>query len=235
MALRHGFHIAALALGASLLASAGHAADILPAGQIDPARLLPPPPSAAVRTEELAELRLIQAHATPERLKQARWDDQHQNWHMYEALLGAAFDMDKLPATARVLDAVNHEMVTVSNKAKAYFKRPRPWSLDAALNGCPHKPDDNPLTSYPSGHTLYAFSVGTVLADLMPDKAGPILDRARDFAYSRLVCGVHYRSDTVAGEVLGTVIGHDFLDSPQTQADLAAARAELKRAGLAGG
>jgi membrane-associated phospholipid phosphatase len=228
-----------LVLTTILLASpCGAAAEslwVLTPAQIDAAHLLPPPPSASVQAAELAELRDIQAHHTPERLAQARWDDQNQSWRLFAALLGPRFDMATLPATAKVLATVNHDMAIASVRAKRYFKRPRPWSLDPTLNGCPHRLTDDPLTSYPSGHTLYAFSVGVVLADLMPGKAGAILDRARDFAYSRLVCGVHYRSDTVAGQAMGTVIGQEILQSPAMQADLAAARAELKAAGLTGG
>jgi membrane-associated phospholipid phosphatase len=102
------------------------------------------------------------------------------------------------------------------------------------LKGCPHE-GSQPLSSYPSGHTLYAFSTGVVLAELMPDKAQAILERDQDFAYSRMVCGVHYRSDLAGGEAMGTLIGRLIVDSPEMQADLAAARAELKAAGLVGG
>jgi hypothetical protein len=230
------FVIASWALVVGLLGSTVCAAAepfrVLAPGQIDAAVLLPPPPGAKTQAEELAELHEIQAHRTPARLDQARWDDKNQNWRLFAALLGPRFDMATLPATAKVLATVDHDMAVVSGQAKSHFKRPRPWAVDPSLDGCPHGAKDDPLTSYPSGHTLYAFSVGTVLADLMPDKAGAILARAQDYAYSRMVCGVHYRSDTVAGQVIGTVIGHDLLRSPLMQTDLTAARSELKAAGL---
>ncbi len=42
--------------------------------------------------------------------------------------------------------------------------------------------------------------MGVVLAAVMPDKAQIILARASEFGEHRLVCGVHFRSDIVAGQ-----------------------------------
>jgi acid phosphatase (class A) len=228
-----------LALGAAAFAQAPPAAKsatlmVLAPSDIDPARLLPPPPAPDSDTQkaELAQLHLIQTQRTQARFDQALWDDRHQNSQMYAALLGPRFDLDRLPATRKVMQTVNNDLVIASRRAKTYFKRPRPWLTDPSLQGCPPTPTD-PLSSYPSGHTTYAFATGVVLAELMPDKAQAILARDQDFADSRMVCGLHYRSDLAAGETLGTLVGRLILASPKTQPDLAAARAELRAAGLA--
>ena len=76
------------------------------------------------------------------------------------------------------------------------------------------------------------FITGPVLAQVMPEKSQAILARSAEYAENRLICGVHYRSDVAAGEAIGTVIGQDMLHSPAFRADLEAARAELKAAGL---
>ena len=44
--------------------------------------------------------------------------------------------------------------------------------------------------------------MGVVLASLLPDKAQAILQRASVFAENRLICGVHFRSDIVAGRLV---------------------------------
>jgi acid phosphatase (class A) len=227
-----------LALGGAAFAQAPPAARftelmVLAPSDIDPARLLPPPPApdSEVQKAELAQLHQIQSQRTPARFDQALWDDRHQNSRMYAALLGPRFDLDRLPATRKVIEAVNNDLVIASRRAKAYFQRPRPWLTDPSIRGCPTDRND-PLSSYPSGHTTYAFATGVVLADLMPDKAQAILARDEDFAYSRMVCGLHYRSDLAGGEALGTLVGRLILASPKMQADLAAARAELRAAGL---
>jgi membrane-associated phospholipid phosphatase len=165
-------------------------------------------------------------------MAQALWDDGHEDATLYAGVLGSRFDLARLPVTAKVLALVVNDEDIAGDMAKAYFKRPRPWSLDPTLKGCPYRPNANPLTSYPSGHATAGYAVGVVLADLVPARAAAILARAQDYAFSRLVCGLHYRSDLAAGEVLGTVVAEDILHDPRMQADLSAARAELAAAGI---
>ena len=76
------------------------------------------------------------------------------------------------------------------------------------------------------------YSVGIVLAALMPDKAQAILSRAADYAYSREVCGDHYHSDVEASHALGNALGIMFLNSPMLKPMLDHARAELRAARL---
>jgi acid phosphatase (class A) len=207
---------------------------VLTPEQIDPARLLPPPPErgSAIEKAELAELHDIQAHRTASRLELAQWDQDHQNWTLYAPVLGLKFDMATLPVTAKLLAVVQNDETIASTGAKTFFKRMRPWAVDPTIKGCTLKSTDDPLSSYPSGHTIVGFGLGVVLADLIPDKAQDILARANDYGYSRMVCGMHYRSDTVAAQALATALSVEILRSPKMQADLAAARAELKAAGL---
>ena len=72
-----------------------------------------------------------------------------------------------------------------------------------------------------------------VLANLMPGNAQVILARASDYADSRLYCGVHYREDLEAGQVLAGVLVQKLMAKPAFQAELEAARAELTAAHIA--
>jgi acid phosphatase (class A) len=127
---------------------------------------------------------------------------------------------------------VDNEQSVTANIAKRYFKRNRPWAIDPTLVACDYKPNAAPLTSYPSGHATLSYSEGYILAALMPEKAQPILDRAQEYAYSRVVCGAHYPSDIEASHVLGTELAMTMLRNPAFAADFEAARTELKAAGL---
>ena len=200
----------------------------------DPLRLIPPPQprGSAAEAAELAELHVIQANRTPERLRQAQWDQDHQNWTLFVSTLGPQFDLAKLPATAKVLAMVQRDNTAVVQSAKASFHRMRPWAADPSLQGCAIGPKENPYSSYPSGHADVGYALGVALAYLMPQKAQAILARAGDYAFSRQVCEMHFPSDTAAAQALATALTYDMLQNPKMQADLDASRVELKAAGL---
>jgi acid phosphatase (class A) len=67
---------------------------------------------------------------------------------------------------------------------------------------------------------------------LVPGKAQAVLARASDYAESRLVCGVHYRADIEAGQVLGNVLVARLMTKPAFKAEVDAAAAELQAAHL---
>jgi acid phosphatase (class A) len=71
-------------------------------------------------------------------------------------------------------------------------------------------------------------ALGKVVASLIPARSQEILARASQYAERRLICGVHYRSDIVAGQQFGTVLALKLMQNPQFQIQLAAARAELE-------
>jgi acid phosphatase (class A) len=205
---------------------------VLSQDQIDAKRLIAPPPAEGGEQHkaELSELHRIIAAATPERMAQAKWDDEHEDPSAFYAVIGKGFDLKTLPATAALFKLVMNDQSYAASAAKKTFPRNRPWASDATIKTC--DPDDKPLTSYPSGHATMGFSVATVLATLMPEKAEAIMARARDYAFSREVCGSHYASDTEASHALGAVIATELLASPALQDKIAAAKAELKQAGF---
>ena len=61
--------------------------------------------------------------------------------------------------------------------------------------------------SFPSGHALNSFAVGSVLALAFPPFALPVLAAAASVAASRVVLGLHWLSDVVAGALVGALIG----------------------------
>ena len=200
--------------------------------QVDPHRLIAPPPSEGGEQHrtELVELHRIIAAASLDRMAQAKWDDDHEDASAFYAVIGGGFDLKTLPATAALFKLVMNDEAYAASLAKTTFPRNRPWASDATIKTC--DPDDKPLTSYPSGHATMGYSVATVLATLMPEKAEAIMARARDYAFSREVCGAHYPSDIEASHALGAVVATELLLSPLLQDKVAAARAELRQSGF---
>jgi acid phosphatase (class A) len=201
---------------------------------VQPATLLPPPPpeGSDAAAAEMQELHRIAAATTPERWTQAKWDNDNENGTIFQSAIAPGFDLAAMPATAKLLNEVQHEDDAAAGMAKTYFKRTRPPFLDATLKTC--QTEKSPQTSYPSGHATMGYSMAVVLSAAMPELGPQLMTRARDYAESRLVCGAHFRSDVNAGQVLGTTVAVLLLHDPAFQKDLDAARAELRAAHLTG-
>jgi undecaprenyl-diphosphatase len=95
---------------------------------------------------------------------------------------------------------------------KRKFRRRRPCGLHPhpafSVEASPflrYIPSDR--FSFPSGHSANAFAVATVLALTFPWAAPAAVALAASVAASRLVLGLHFLSDVVAGSILGFLIG----------------------------
>ena len=62
--------------------------------------------------------------------------------------------------------------------------------------------------SFPSGHTITAFAVALSLGRWHPDLAAGLLFCALSIAASRILLGMHFLSDVVAGAVIGAVLAY---------------------------
>jgi undecaprenyl-diphosphatase len=61
--------------------------------------------------------------------------------------------------------------------------------------------------SFPSGHTMTAFSIALVVSYFYPSLEGPLYFLAISIGVSRVVLGMHFLSDVLAGAVLGSALG----------------------------
>ena len=61
--------------------------------------------------------------------------------------------------------------------------------------------------SFPSGHTMTAFAVTVAISLFYPMLAGPLLFCAFSIAISRILLGMHFLSDVMAGALIGSALG----------------------------
>ncbi len=61
--------------------------------------------------------------------------------------------------------------------------------------------------SFPSGHTMTAFAVTVSLSLFYPVLCAPLLFCAFSIAVSRILLGMHFLSDVLAGMLLGAALG----------------------------
>jgi undecaprenyl-diphosphatase len=93
--------------------------------------------------------------------------------------------------------------------AKRRFRRARPCerARPRAFDVVPLAWFPSDRFSFPSGHALNAFAIGSVIALAIPAAAVPVLALAASVAASRVVLGLHWLSDVLAGAIAGVAIG----------------------------
>ncbi|MGV3652175.1 MAG: phosphatase PAP2 family protein [Devosia sp.] len=90
---------------------------------------------------------------------------------------------------------------------KRLLGRGRPENLDAVgALGFQHFVNDHSFQSFPSGHTTTSFALAYAVGFLWPRAFWPLLVVAVLVGISRVVIGVHFPSDVLAGAVVGTVL-----------------------------
>jgi len=148
--------------------------------------------------------------------------------------LGVDLTPANAPRTTALIMKVAPDASRVTNGPKDIYKRPRPYLRDEGPICVPKDPSLAASPDYPSGHNTWGWSVGLILAELAPDRAAPVLARARAFGENRLVCGVHSLSAVQAGRDNGAILVAALHGDPQFRADLDAARGEIAAARAAG-
>ncbi|MGD9980442.1 MAG: phosphatase PAP2 family protein [Hyphomonadaceae bacterium] len=201
-----------------------------PAVQVDATVFLPPPPEANGALE-LAERGIVRGPWTAERRAQALEDNAIDPFAAFDSVLGANFTAVNFPATTRLLDRAGRAAGFAGDPVKFIYRRARPFLNDSAITPC--IPNDERLRasfSYPSGHAALGFGWALVLAELVPSRADAIIERGRDFTWSRVVCGVHYPSDVEAGRIVAAAAIARLHADADFQREFAAARAEIAAA-----
>lgn len=197
--------------------------------EIDYAKLLPPPPapgSLAAEADIMAVLQ-VQATRTPAEVAWARRAAIGDLFDFAD-VLGPWFTNGNLPVTAALLRDVDGDLGPGVDVSKNLFARPRPFLVDARVRPCVGRPKVGGRFqgSYPSGHTMQFFVEATVLARIFPYRRDALFDFAGRMAWGRVIGGVHFPTDLVAGKLAAAAIVAELDKSPAFQAELEKARAE---------
>jgi acid phosphatase (class A) len=191
-------------------------------------QLLAPPPGSqdAPTTADLEELRQLQRTRTPERVAVAR-ADQDESLLRFLLVFSKPLTAEHLPKTVALFKHLAADAEFATGPAKKRFARPRPDTVAGDLTPACHRSASG---AYPSSHATAGYLMGIVLAAMVPEQRDAIFTRTQDYAESRLVCGVHHRSDIEAGRIAGTVLAAVMMNDPKFKAAFAAARTELRGA-----
>ena len=126
-------------------------------------------------------------------------------WLLTGALLLALGAHRTLAAGAVSMGVANTALVLL--KRKFHRQRPCDHARHPAFDVRPLAFFKEDCVSFPSGHTLNAFALGSVVAFSFPPLAPAVFFVAVSIAASRVILGLHYLSDVLFGAALGLAIG----------------------------
>jgi acid phosphatase (class A) len=145
----------------------------------------------------------------------------------FSCAAGVTLTEQDAPALVSILRRLYPDLQAAYGAPKDLYRRPRPYLRDAGPICTPRSKALDESFDYPSGHATFAWTYGLILAELMPDRAGLILQRARAFGESRTVCGVHSASAVTEARTAAATLVAALHASPRFEDDLRSARAEL--------
>lgn len=120
-------------------------------------------------------------------------------WYVLILLLPLWYGQEALHVSARMI-FVGAAGVVLYKALKSTLVRQRPYIRHAVIHRAAAPLD---VYSFPSGHTLHAVSFSTVACWSYADLAWVLVPFAALVAASRVVLGLHYPSDVLAGVGLG--------------------------------
>jgi acid phosphatase (class A) len=184
----------------------GYVAGYLQPSQLpDSLALLPPPPapgSASHAADEDVYKATRNLRDTPRWVLATKDAELRfpQAAEVFSCTLGIPISEETTPHLNMLLRRVRMDASRANDRAKNHYKRLRPFMVS---NEAPCSLDESSPNSYPSGHASIGWAWALALAEIVPDRSDRILQRGLEFGTSRMVCGVHYRSDVEAGRLVG--------------------------------
>jgi membrane-associated phospholipid phosphatase len=168
---------------------------------------LPQPPDDAATAVELDELRALAARRDGAALDQiAYWDAGAPGYRWNEIACAAGLKSIAGIRNYRALALLNvaiYDATVAAWDSKYAYNRPRPAERDPSFATTLTNPAS---PSYPSEHAVTAGAASAILAYLLPNDAQLFASMADEAATSRLLAGVEYRSDAMAGLELGRAV-----------------------------
>ncbi|WP_161554646.1 antibiotic biosynthesis monooxygenase [Ereboglobus luteus] len=188
--------------------------------------LVPPPPAddSPAGMADLETILQLQRDRTPEQIARAKRIDSHSSTQMGAVAFGPSFTKENFPRTTALMQELRATRSKMIGNGKEIWKRPRPYQRSKEVVICVKKPKD---LSYPSGHSATGAFRGALYSAAFPEYK-PIFDaQVRETMWCRVLGGVHYPTDVMAGRDLGIRTAEAMLKNPDTQAAIKEIRDEI--------
>ena len=181
---------------------------VIPSG--DAFRPGPPPALGSPEfNRDLDELRSLSQARTTEQANIARFwasESPSSRWEVFiqDEIARRGFGTMRAARALALASVATYDAMVACWDAKYVYWLLRPISADPALVTVFSTP---PFPSYPSGHSTLSSAVAEVFAELFPAAAREYRHKGEEASLSRVMAGVHYRFDVLAGEALGRHVG----------------------------
>ncbi len=164
-----------------------------------------------------------------DRYEQAIQDaDYNKIFTSFNGAMGIALSEENTPVLWKLMKSLHKDLGKATKHPKDYYKRVRPFATFNEPCGDPNASEKLASSpSYPSGHTTTAWGIGLVLAEINPEGMDSIFSRAYQVGISRVILGVHYKSDTQAGYMLASMVVAHLHSIPAFMELLQEAKAEF--------
>src|SRR5262249_24630159 len=94
--------------------------------------------------------------------------------------------------------------IALFRQVKRLSRRARPCHVEPHCWAIITPPDQ---FSFPSGHAMTSFAIAVALTHFYPDFEPLLLFCALSIGLSRIVLGMHYLTDVIAGALIGVGLG----------------------------
>ena len=186
---------------------------------------LPPPPSNASSetSRDLTTIKEYRALRTPEAIKDIVSEQTPENTQLGTYNLKTYMDGVRFPATAVLLYDSFHDVTVITLREKKKFDRVRPSALDRSIDTVIPIPGH---PAYPAGHSAQTHFLAYVFSELAPARRAEFIERADQISKNRVIAGLHYPEDNVAGVLLAQQIFEILMKNERFLTLLAAAKEE---------
>ena len=218
----------------------GYVAGYLQPNELPDSRALlpaPPAPGSAAMAADAEAYRTARALRDTPRWALAARDAElrfPQATGHFSCALAMPISAEATPHLNMLLRRVRMDASRATDKAKDYYQRKRPFMETGDAICTPQEQAGLKADAYPSGHSSIGWAWALVLTEADPDRADAILARGLAFGQSRVVCGVHWKSDIEAGRSVGAATVSRLHANPVFVAQVAEARKEIAAARAAG-
>lgn len=149
---------------------------------------------------------------------------------MFSEPFGMEISAKKTPAIMNLIERGIATLRQVGRAPKKHYMRRRPFDR---FNEPTLIPKDEEVLrkngSYPSGHTILAWSMALLLVEVNPAAQDALLKYAYEWGQSRVIAGFHWQSDVDASKVLISGAFASLHADETFLADMRKARAEFKK------